>query len=162
MADLFPVGSYSYFGFYSYNSSYAYNFFGTSVDDRKNSALGLGGEALIQDVGFFPEAFRSIREGEVQHPSDMIAAGDGWLQRIPGPTGTKIYSDPVLDRPVYYGPQMQTTVLSVLQLLHNARFNVLFCDGHVERTRVELLYSWGDDRLSRWNNDRHPHRETLN
>ncbi len=46
------------------------------------------------------------------------------------------------------------------QRRHYARFNVLFCDGHVETLRISDLFAIRSDAiLSRWNNDGQPHRD---
>jgi prepilin-type processing-associated H-X9-DG protein/prepilin-type N-terminal cleavage/methylation domain-containing protein len=45
---------------------------------------------------------------------------------------------------------------------HGARFNVSFCDGHVENLRVQQLFDVRQDAvLKRWNIDNLPHRELL-
>ncbi len=49
----------------------------------------------------------------------------------------------------------------VYQRRHNFRFNVLFCDGHVETLKKENLFSLRPDVLARWNNDNQPHPELV-
>jgi prepilin-type processing-associated H-X9-DG protein len=50
----------------------------------------------------------------------------------------------------------------VYQRRHNLRFNVLFCDGHVETLKIDDLFSVASDAvLDRWNNDGQPHRELV-
>ena len=43
---------------------------------------------------------------------------------------------------------------------HNERWNILFCDGHVENLRTRELFSFRDDAMrQRWNKDHQAHRE---
>jgi prepilin-type processing-associated H-X9-DG protein len=45
---------------------------------------------------------------------------------------------------------------------HAGRFNVSFCDGHVENLRPAQLFDTRQDAvLKRWNRDNQPHRELL-
>jgi prepilin-type processing-associated H-X9-DG protein len=41
---------------------------------------------------------------------------------------------------------------------HGGRWNVSFCDGHVENMRMTGLFNVGDPAVAmRWNNDHQPH-----
>jgi prepilin-type processing-associated H-X9-DG protein len=43
---------------------------------------------------------------------------------------------------------------------HQGKFNVVFCDGHVESPTLKFLFAdTSDAALSRWNRDHQPHRE---
>jgi len=45
---------------------------------------------------------------------------------------------------------------------HSTRFNVLFCDGHMEYLRAAQLFDVGQDAVAqRWNKDNKPHRDLL-
>ena len=44
---------------------------------------------------------------------------------------------------------------------HGGRYNVAFCDGHVEGIRRDKLFERSDDALRRWNNDNEPHEDLL-
>ena len=44
---------------------------------------------------------------------------------------------------------------------HLGRFNVMFVDNHVERSKPEWLFAATDEGMSRWNNDHQPHRDDL-
>ncbi len=50
----------------------------------------------------------------------------------------------------------------VYQRRHGTRFNVFFCDGHVETLRISDLFTTQSDAVpARWNNDGLPHRELV-
>jgi prepilin-type processing-associated H-X9-DG protein len=43
---------------------------------------------------------------------------------------------------------------------HNGKANVLFCDGHIESSKLTSMFEdQSDAALSRWNRDHQPHRE---
>ena len=45
---------------------------------------------------------------------------------------------------------------------HDGRFNVVFCDAHVETLRVQDLFDpRKDQQLMRWNPDHPPHKEEV-
>ena len=45
---------------------------------------------------------------------------------------------------------------------HQAKANVVFCDGHVESPTLKFLFEdTSDAALVRWNRDHLPHREKL-
>ena len=44
---------------------------------------------------------------------------------------------------------------------HNGRYNISFCDGHVEAIHRDQLFRQSDDALKRWNNDNQPHADLL-
>jgi prepilin-type processing-associated H-X9-DG protein len=45
---------------------------------------------------------------------------------------------------------------------HQAKANVVNCDGHVESPTLDFLFQdTRDAALARWNRDHHPHRERL-
>ena len=157
------------FGF----TSYGYNVQGVAVYFNVvglYSGLGLGGHArsIPQDPDFHPP--QPIRETEVLRPADMFASGDSVLEWVVGP-GNKFFilgaSDlwlsnirpgnsmgGALGNKIYLGD-------GIFQRRHNLRFNVLFCDGHVETLKIENLFSLRPDVLARWNNDNQPHYELV-
>ena len=151
--------------------SYGYNVNGCGIPQEQPWGLGIGGQRLVPDdvPSFGPNAFRPNPEKEILRPSDMIAAGDSWLQPIPDPvTQTRrIYPDRALNSPLHYDPEdiswhgWPAYLQQAQEARHRGRFNVLFCDGHVEYTRFDDLYLWRDDKLRRWNNDNLPHRDAL-
>jgi prepilin-type processing-associated H-X9-DG protein len=44
---------------------------------------------------------------------------------------------------------------------HHGRYNVAFCDAHVETIHREKLFLRTDNALRRWNNDHEPHADLL-
>ncbi len=119
---------------------YGYNSFGVlRVGDIPNG-LGLLGHA---QSGGFPTP---IGESEVTVPTEMMAIGDGFngsrdLMRIPSKELAR------------YGNTYSR---------HAGKANVLFCDGHVESPRLELVFDdMSDPALARWNRDHQPHRDRL-
>jgi len=115
-----------------------------------------------------------IREQQVISPSEMIAVGDsflmfqrnystGYKSEVGGSPFLRLLQDPVRtganrnagDGPVYLGD-------GVYQQRHSARFNILFCDAHVEDMKITDLFTiQRDDLLAKWNNDHQPHRELV-
>jgi prepilin-type processing-associated H-X9-DG protein/prepilin-type N-terminal cleavage/methylation domain-containing protein len=90
--------------------------------------------------------FRPIMESEVAVPSDMMALGDGF-----DPNGV-LMRRPVADMEQYGN----------ILTRHQGRANVIFCDGHVESPKLQILFEdTSDAALVRWNRDHQPHRENL-
>lgn len=116
--------------------SYGYNLFGVSATNYRTNALGLFGHYLSHSI-------KPISESEVVCPSDMMAMGDviagGNFMREPDLAKSKAAS-----------------------IRHQGKFNVVFCDGHVESPTLKFLFEdTSDAALSRWNRDHQPHRERL-
>jgi prepilin-type processing-associated H-X9-DG protein/prepilin-type N-terminal cleavage/methylation domain-containing protein len=144
------------------DTSYAYNFVGVARVLEQGSALGLGGVMLYNpntgpDPG--PGAYRPNGESDVAAPSDMIAIGDGPLYYNSG----NYQVDAILDDPVRWGGRDPAYNSHVSAVRHSGRFNVAFCDAHVEYLRYQVLYPplTNLDLLMRWNNDHQSHRELL-
>jgi prepilin-type N-terminal cleavage/methylation domain-containing protein/prepilin-type processing-associated H-X9-DG protein len=149
--------------------SYAYNITGFtdnfSPDDSQQ--LGLGGDAVYSDYGFRP-----VHENAVVQPSDMIAIADAPVRRFGNGfhfAGTDDLSlAGVLD--YWYGSGLSAQASPPefsgsqpwIRKRHGQRWNVLFCDGHVEKLSNRQLWGYGSDAvLVRWNGDHQPHREVL-
>jgi prepilin-type N-terminal cleavage/methylation domain-containing protein/prepilin-type processing-associated H-X9-DG protein len=152
----------------SHSGSYGYNVNGCGISQMSPWGLGVGGQRVVPDdqPAFGPEAFRPNREQEIVQPSDMIAAGDGWFISLPSAAG--YYGFPDLNMPLhieqdpkYSGPTLWPAPGALLNLRHQGRLNVVFCDDHIEFSRYQDLFLWRDDKLSRWNNDRQPHWDAL-
>jgi prepilin-type processing-associated H-X9-DG protein len=147
-------------------TGYGYN---TSGIGARNAAanLGLGGKLLGPDGA---GTWVPIRESNVVRPVDMIALGDAVLNPGYSPPPSDIgWGEPELSFGINYDgfynrlvrmlPSADPGVQRVRRR-HNARWNVAFCDGHVETLSGRQLFDYGDDGvLRRWNNDNQPHRE---
>jgi prepilin-type N-terminal cleavage/methylation domain-containing protein/prepilin-type processing-associated H-X9-DG protein len=158
--------------------SYGYNANGTKFTP---SELGLGGmftKVVLEEGAVDPnEPILRIAESKVRVPSDMIALGDATLIWTPGPWIRMLYevdfarehsydgmalldinSRNGVERPSYVG---SPGVVQATLKRHGGRYNVAFCDGHVESIRREVLFQRTDASLRRWNNDHEPHAELL-
>jgi prepilin-type processing-associated H-X9-DG protein len=97
--------------------------------------FGLGGQ---------PATKTPVPDSQIVNPSDMMAIGD------------VVHSRPAL----HCDPAVNYTLFAYHR--HQGRFNVVFCDGHVESPMLKyLLIDTSDEALSRWNRDHLPHREML-
>jgi prepilin-type processing-associated H-X9-DG protein/prepilin-type N-terminal cleavage/methylation domain-containing protein len=154
-----------------FTGSYGSNVNGCAIPVVLPWGLGIGGQRLVPD-DVPPDGwsgFRPNQEKEILHPSDMIAAGDSWLEPISDPISQtrRIYPDRALNEPLHYGQEdiswhgWPANLRQAQESRHRGRYNVLFCDGHVEYTPFDELYLWRDDKLRRWNNDNLPHRDAL-
>jgi len=149
--------------------SYGYNANGVEF---AFSQLGLGGH--LTDPGDFDSA-EAIPESRVQLPANMIAVGDAnlmWLASFVlksyyGLTGPTTYSGfsrlDINSRNRSVSPNFSVSVgiIKATQLRHRGRYEIAFCDGHVEGLRDEKLFEKSDTALSRWNNDNLPHADRL-
>ena len=162
--DGMPVG----FVAYGYNiNGIGLGNFGTMATF---SGLGLAGRAGTFRNDSLNSAFPPIREGDVANPANMIAMGDSRLWWLTGVTGgTPLSHKPFIAGSPYLHPHHIPSGRGdvniglsegIYQRRHVARFNVLFCDGHVETLKItDLFTSRSDAILARWNNDGLPHRE---
>jgi prepilin-type N-terminal cleavage/methylation domain-containing protein/prepilin-type processing-associated H-X9-DG protein len=118
---------------------YGYNGFGVLRVGTATDGLGLVGDKVSGKRV-------PVRESGVSTPTEMMAIGDSFsgdmfLMRTP-------LSE--LDR---YGNTFSR---------HQAKANVLFCDGHVESPALRFLFDdTSDAALARWNRDHLPHRDRL-
>ena len=125
--------------------SYGYNAFGlgTNID-----ALGLGGRFSTEHKPF-------VKESDIVNPSEMMAIGDGY-----DGNGSQIFSGHGLlwrRHDSYWG-----TETPIVDVRHQGKANVVFCDGHVESPTLEYLFTGTNDaNLGRWNRDHQPHRGLL-
>jgi prepilin-type processing-associated H-X9-DG protein/prepilin-type N-terminal cleavage/methylation domain-containing protein len=141
------------------------------------NAVGAASGTSIPGLGLAFNADGSpIREAQVLQPANMFAIGDSELfatnmnysQRATGAVRPFISMDlMMIPAGHWYDSHTQQAYAIGLadgfyQRRHNTRFNVLFCDGHVETLRIsELFTTLSDDVLRRWNNDGQPHLEAV-
>jgi prepilin-type N-terminal cleavage/methylation domain-containing protein/prepilin-type processing-associated H-X9-DG protein len=140
--------------------SYAYNYFGTGP------MFGLVNYPTTDASGLAP-----LRENQVVKPSDMIAFGDSVLQLlkfivpIDGPVqGYHIFGLPFGDSDYYNevmrGLPVGDPAVQAIAQRHGGRWNVGFCDGHVENLQATNLFdATNSDVTCRWNNDNLPHNK---
>jgi hypothetical protein len=116
---------------------------------------------------------RPVRENEVAVPADTIEFGDAPLyvfnrgnQQIIGgeqslgmALGTEF--NPLTAPPQDYtnGPHF-ATALRVNQRRHCGKWNLEFCDGHIENRRAQAFHDTREaEQRRRWNRDHEPHLE---
>ena len=149
------------------NITYGYNANGCGITLDTTWGLGLGGKRLFDGpYDYGDRCWRANKENEIVRPSDMIAAGDAFLWDA-APTfgywGGMPNAQPDLNEPLHFSDlsTLGSPLTRPQEQRHSGRFNVLFCDSHIEYSRWRVLYQWQDDKLSRWNNDNLPHRDAL-
>ena len=111
------------------------------------------------------------------NPSDLICVGDALIRTYPDPsrpstliTGTVL--SPVSSPAMALWPEFgllptrqepeQEEWRKLTRRRHGGRFNITFCDGHVENLKPQSSFDVRrDDVLKRWNRDNLRHRESL-
>ncbi|HEV2395165.1 MAG TPA: type II secretion system protein [Verrucomicrobiae bacterium] len=155
-----------YFGASESSGSYAYNDSGwleawehlnrPIPEDLWNQGLGwVGATSTSNMVGALPPT----PESRVLHPSDMIAMGD--TPFVPGadpPGGAMNFGlDFSSSYPAFY---TNASTLRLMAQRHAARWNVAFCDGHVENLPTQLFFYFSNPNVARrWDSDNQPHNE---
>jgi prepilin-type N-terminal cleavage/methylation domain-containing protein/prepilin-type processing-associated H-X9-DG protein len=128
--------------------SYGYNEVGTSKDNE--STLGLGTRS-------FSFLSFSVRESAVAAPSDMLCVAD--CQSVP----YKIYLGkneyPVGSSGFDTLRCVYTPARTPYPDRHGKKYNVAFCDAHVEGSLPSVLFSPTNSAI-RWNNDHQQHPES--
>ena len=147
--------------------SYGYNGQGVFDYGLINLINPLPGPCLVTDTRVDP----SVKDGMVANPSDMIAIGDAllmpgtWQDGSPGlvlygwdalSQGSNPWTWPLLGLGFTDGNWATAATLK----RHAGRFNVVFCDSHVESIKVRDLFDPRNTRaLQRWNRDNLPHAD---
>jgi prepilin-type N-terminal cleavage/methylation domain-containing protein/prepilin-type processing-associated H-X9-DG protein len=147
-------------GAYGYNASglgmvqgIDYGFHGSG-----EPSLGLGGLNTPQGGSTAP-----TRENQVVSPSDMIAMGDASFDE--NPLGGHLFLEEVFWQPSFYdltvrGLPPGSPAAQAMRQRHGGRWNVGFCDGHVENLRTSDLFNLSSSVVAmRWNNDHQPHNQ---
>ena len=141
--------------------SYGYNDRGTSMELFSQLSLGLGGQIFATNA--IP-----VREPTVRKPAEMIAIGDGTYTG-PYAANPDQQRGPIIgvsDR-LSYGekyqiePMLPTRTREAAKKLeaerHNGRYNLAFCDGHIEQIKSSVLFDKDSSMKRRWNIDHEPH-----
>ncbi|HWW02407.1 MAG TPA: prepilin-type N-terminal cleavage/methylation domain-containing protein [Candidatus Acidoferrum sp.] len=156
------------FGAYAYNSDgwlAAWSQIAPAPHELRNQGLG-GVWDYSHNNGFLdPESEKPTLEGRVASPSDMLAFGDSVLWADPwkgDPSGGGINAGLILYWTAlsYRYPSFYTDSQSVRLLAqrHNGRWNVGFCDGHIENLRTRDLFDFTKSTVAqRWNSDNQAH-----
>ncbi len=135
---------------------------------------GVSPLGLIRETDAFMESWVSdfpLRESEVVNPGGMIAMGDSTVMRWDA-FGTVGYWD-FSERTFSWNqgialllglapPVMPDSAVSLAltRMRHGGRFNVLFCDDHVENLEPQRLLDYQNpDVMRRWYRDNQPHPE---
>ena len=90
--------------------------------------------------------YQPITESEVAVPSDMMAMGDCF-------ESNGVFNRRNLEVLEGFGNTLTR---------HQGKANAVFCDGHVESSKLNFLFvDTTDAALARWNRDHRPHPENL-
>jgi len=154
---------------------YGYNVMGYGdVFLSDNSSLGLGGD-VIDGNATSGTLIRPVPESTVAQPSDTIAIGDAPIAPLSGIassfTGVDDLGSGGNSLAFWYGPDLEGPLKQVtpapdprqwIRKRHEERWNVVFCDGHVENLRNAQLWNYrSDEVLKRWFRDHQPHRDMV-
>tara|TARA_B100000959_G_scaffold211120_1_gene221882 strand:- start:6 stop:917 length:912 start_codon:yes stop_codon:yes gene_type:complete len=156
--------------------SYGYNAFGVKLG---YSSLGLGGtfsHTLISgDLDEVPSEGSRISDGDVRSSANMIAVGDATLIWMTKPMIKMLYGQEGVEgasgmahldinyrnfvqRKAY---PLSNKIIDATVARHGGRYNITFCDGHVEAVDRKQLHERNFKALRRWNNDNRPHYDLL-
>lgn len=140
--------------------SYGWNYTGITY---ANSGLGLAEAKSSQHADYLP-----LKENQIVNPTAMIASGDCLVETWTATKGSTVLKMAIPSQA--FGPQVDYSLVIAFgpgseinyKKRHCDRFNISFCDGHVENfRRVELYGVKTDSALARWNNDHKPHQELV-
>jgi prepilin-type N-terminal cleavage/methylation domain-containing protein/prepilin-type processing-associated H-X9-DG protein len=139
--------------------SYGYNERGTT-DFATAPNFGLGGWSA-PNLGAHP-----LRASLVKMPADMIALGDcviGGVYSLPGPgAGGAPVDVGGLDRFAFgewrlVDPRARPLALVKDWARHKSKYNIAFCDAHIESLKTNQLFGESPMVRKRWNYDNDPH-----
>ena len=168
-ANVFTCPGYNKVGgiYWANYGAYAYN----ASNPGQNAGIeGLGGEVLVIPIRV-PEDLRPIRPDEIANPTRLIAFGDsqiltGWPGSDDDSIGGSIFA-PVywthLEALLYYHRSTPLNAQDKATLArHSARWNMGFCDGHVESGKTDsFLDPKNPEAVRLWNRDNEPHLERI-
>ena len=143
-----------------FSMSYGYNSDGQLSSASPNS-YGLGVEQLDTS------AATPVRESEVVAPADMIAVGDAVMRwdhsswSSPWFEGYPWLNAGIASPYIAYlteGLPPSTRVERAFEKRHGGRWNIAFCDGHIENLRrQDVFIVTNSAQMKRWNRDNQPH-----
>jgi prepilin-type N-terminal cleavage/methylation domain-containing protein/prepilin-type processing-associated H-X9-DG protein len=139
--------------------AYGYNASGLQEvgDYHSSPSLGLGGQ--VPTYGTPPPT----RESQVLVPSDMIGIGDSFI--TVDPLGGHAFLEEVFDYKFYYVEEVEglppgNPAIQAMRQRHWGKFNIGFCDAHVESLRTNDLVDLNNSAVAqRWNTDHQPHNQ---
>lgn len=163
-------------------STWAYKFGGYNYNangcrrDPANRSLGLGGDIKMASSPNLHCVLQPTRERDVSAPAALIAIGDVDAvveQDFFPPPLPMILSDKGELRPTSVpgwiaagiipdqpGNRLLKAWQGAISIRHAGRWHVLYCDGHVEKMRIQDLFNIRDQEVRRrWNRDHAPHTE---
>ncbi len=145
-------------------AGYGYNILGAR---NEFPTLGLGGGWA---PGAGPERYSNVRtftgESKILSPSGMLCIGDAtmWTGVVPI-SGCIELSMVCISFPNFYnevvrGLPSSSATVQVTRQRHGGRWNMGFCDAHVENLRANDLFNLSNSVVAqRWNSDHQPHNE---
>ncbi len=130
--------------------AYGYNFSDTYWGIPDYQSRGLGGFTKAESGIGMP-----LKESQIAKPSDLIAITDSVFRPKSIGWGYILTSVEALSEPMFTGDgEIDPHVLRSYGRRHGGRFNVLFCDGHVENLKTNDLFNTRLDTVRRrwhWN-----------
>jgi prepilin-type N-terminal cleavage/methylation domain-containing protein/prepilin-type processing-associated H-X9-DG protein len=151
-----------------------WGWFPTSYGYNDNGSLswvdtGRGLNGYLAGDGSPNSFWMPTREAQVLFPSDMIAIGDATLMPDVSGLGEPIHGVARLNMAVWERPYWAAVILGLpagdsavkgMMQRHGGRWNIVFCDGHIEALRPSDLFDLRNPiEAQRWNNDHLPHLE---
>jgi prepilin-type processing-associated H-X9-DG protein len=145
-------------------ASYGYNGWGQTDSNEKNHGLGADNTDGLN--------WQAVRESQVLKPSDMIAFGDSvpavdWVNW----SATWVRGDSRLSNGILplwgfpitsylnQGLAPTTPVERAFDKRHGGRWNIGFCDGHVDNLRRQNIFDFRRaDQMKRWNRENQQQR----
>ena len=160
----------------------SYNRVGGMYYGGGSSAVGAYGYSAL--VGSYGPAFvtgsvsirplgsgdggRAVSESEVVAPTQMIAVGDSQIEAFANFAATDpitgFFEAPLsMNTLVYLARRVQLPSdpsTAAMLRRHAGRWNMAFCDGHVEHGTVLTFFDWSrDEVVKRWSRDNQTHRQ---
>jgi prepilin-type N-terminal cleavage/methylation domain-containing protein/prepilin-type processing-associated H-X9-DG protein len=133
-------------------------------------ALNVGGVGSTETpLGLWQTAIEGktvpLKEGAVLNPADMVALGDSVLVKYSRDNAWR--GSHALDEGIRFTGNTVLRAGSVVKdrpyaRRHATKWNIAFCDGHVEGLKATEIFDFRKPQiLRRWNRDNLPHQELL-